>query len=220
MIRELKTSAGVLVALACLSHTQSVTAQEAPFIFELTPFAGYRFGGAFEEEDTDRTFDLDESNAHGIILNIREGPNTQWEVLYARQSAGVDVEPPLANGPAPDLDVEYLHFGGTVLSRGENTRGFLAATIGLTRFDPQPGGSGAETNFSGSIGGGVQFRASRRLGVRLEGRVVTTFVSSDSDLFCSIGGASSVCAVRVEGSTLTQWELRAGLVFRFSPPSN
>ena len=215
MLNKTKNAAGSLFALACLCHAQSVTAQEAPFIYELTPFAGYRFGGAFEEEDTDRTFDLEESNAHGIILNIREGPNTQWEVLYARQSAGVDVEPPLAEGPAPELDIEYLHFGGTVLSRGENTRGFLAGTVGLTRFDPQPGGSGAETHFSGSIGGGVQLRASRRLGIRLEGRVVTTFLSNNSDLFCSIGGASSVCAVRVEGATFTQWELRAGLVFRF-----
>jgi len=194
-------------------------AQEGPFKFELSPFAGYRFGGEFEEEGTERTFDLGDSNAHGIILNIREEANTQWEVLYARQSTAVDTQPPLAE-PVPDLDVEYLHFGGTYLGDGLNTRPFLAATIGLSRFDPKPSGSGAETYFSASIGGGVQLRAAKRVGIRLEGRVVTTFVDSDSQIFCRSGGVTNFCAIRVEGSTFTQFELRAGLVFRFSSLRN
>ena len=204
-----------LLAVACCA--QPAIAQESPYRFELSPFAGYRFGGEFEEEGVDRTFELDESNAYGIILNIREGANTQWEVLYARQSAAVMAEPPLGTEPVPDLDVEYLHFGGTYLGDGDSTRPFLAATIGLTRFDPEPSGSSAETYFSASIGGGVQLRATKTLGVRLEGRVVTTLVDSDSEIFCRTGGFTNFCAVRVDGSTFTQFELRAALVFRFSP---
>ena len=207
----------VQAALACLFCTHAAVAQERPFRFELSPFAGYRFGGEFEEEGTDRTFEPDESNANGIILNIREGANTQWEVLFARQSTAVAAEPPLGTEAVPDLDVEYLHFGGTYHGDGNNTRPFLATTIGLTRFDPEPSGTSAETYFSASIGGGVQLRATRRLGVRLEGRVVTTLVSSDSEIFCRTGGVTNFCAVRVDGSTFTQFELRAGLVFRFSP---
>ena len=212
-----RTASAAVAILACLCQIDPVIAQEGPFKFELSPFAGYRFGGEFEEEGSDRTFELNESNAHGIILNIREKSNTQWEVLYARQSTSVDTQLPLANEPIPDLDLEYLHFGGTYLSGADGTRPFLAATIGLSRFDPEPSGSGTETYFSASIGGGVQLRATRRLGFRLEGRVFTTFVDNDSEILCRSGGATNFCAIRVEGSTFTQWEVRAGLVFRFLP---
>lgn len=208
------------MALACLGLSSKTFGQEGPFRFELVPFAGYRIGGEFEEEGTDRTLDARESSAQGLILNIRESGNTQWEVLYTRQSTAVDALPPLAR---PDLDIEYLHFGGTYLSDGEHTRPFLAATLGLSRFDPEPSGSGAETYFSASIGGGVHLRATKRLGIRLEGRFVTTLVDGDSDIFCRSGGATNFCAVRVEGSTFTQFELRAGLVVRFGslrPPGS
>jgi hypothetical protein len=49
---------------------------------ELTPFAGYRIGGEFEEEGTDNTFGLDESESWGLVVNFpAANVDTQWQGL-------------------------------------------------------------------------------------------------------------------------------------------
>jgi hypothetical protein len=88
-------------------------------------------------------------------------------------------------------------------------------TFGVTNFDPQVSEFSSENFFSTSFGGGVQLNASERFGLRLEGRVYGTFLEDDSSIFCqSIGGAGS-CLIQVDATVLTQWEARAGVVFRF-----
>ena len=204
-----------MIAAVSLCHTTSAAAQDKLFKFEITPFAAYRIGGQFDEKDGDGQFELNESDAQGIMLNIRANPNGQYELLYARQDTEVDTQGLFVNDPLIDLDVEYLQIGGTYLFDGENTRPFIALTLGVTHFDPQPAEFDSESYFSASFGGGVQLNASQRIGVRIEGRVFTTLVESDSDIFCSSTDGVGACLIQVDGTTLTQWEARAGLVFRF-----
>jgi len=199
--------------LLCLS-TPSV-AQDKQFKFEVTPFAAYRVGGSFDEENGDGRVDLNDSSAQGIMFNIKANPNGQYELLYARQSTDANTTGLLVNDSIIDLDVEYFQFGGTYLFDGETTRPFLALTAGMSRFDPGIVGSGSESFFSASLGGGVQLNATGRLGVRLEARVFTTFVDDDSNIFCASEEGTGSCLILVDAKILTQWEARAGLVFRF-----
>jgi hypothetical protein len=192
-----------------------LAAQEQSFKFELTPFAAYRVGGNFEAKDDDGRVELNDSNAQGIIFNIKANANGQYELLYSRQSTDADTRGFLINDPRIDLEVETFHFGGTYLFDGENTRPFLALTLGITQFDPGISDSGSESFFSASLGGGVQLNATKRLGFRLEARAFTTFVEDDSNIFCGSSGDAGGCLIRVDARTLTQWEARAGLVFRF-----
>jgi len=149
------------------------------------------------------------------MFNIKANPNGQYELLYSRQSTDADTTGFLINDPTIDLDVETFHFGGTYLFDGENTRPFLALTIGLTQFDPGLADSNSESFFSASIGGGVQLNATKRLGFRLEARAFTTFVEDDSNIFCVSTEGTGACLIQVDARTLTQWEARVGLVFRF-----
>jgi hypothetical protein len=190
-------------------------AQDKPFKFEITPFVAYRVGGDFEEKDGNGKVELNESNAQGITFNIKANPNGQYEFLYSRQSTDADTKGFLVDDPTIDLDVETFHFGGTYLFDGDKTRPFLAFTLGLTQFDPGLADSGSESFFSASIGGGVQLNATKRLGFRLEARAFTTFVEDDSKIFCESAGGAGGCLIQVDARTLTQWEARAGLVFRF-----
>jgi hypothetical protein len=205
----------VVMAIASLLHSTPAAAQDANFKFELTPFAGYRIGGSFEEKDGAGRVELNDSNAQGIMFNIKANPNGQYEFLYSRQSTDARTEGFLANDPTIDLDVETFHFGGTYLFDGENTRPFLALTLGVTQFDPGITDSDSESYFSASLGGGVHLNATKRLGVRLEARAFTTFVEDDSNIFCVSSGGAGGCLIQVDGRMLTQWEARAGLVFRF-----
>ena len=203
-----------MLAAATL-HSSPIAAQESSFDFEITPYAAYRIGGQFEEEEGDGEFELNDSNSFGIMVNFRANPNGQYELIYGRQQTEIDTQGLFVNDPLFDLDVEYLQFGGTYLFDGNNVRPFIALTVGVTHFDPQPAEFGTENFFSSSIGGGVQLNATKRFGVRIEGRVFTTFLDNDSNIFCeSIGGAGS-CLIRVDSTILTQWEALAGLVFRF-----
>ncbi len=204
-----------MIAAVSLCHTTPVVAQDKLFKFEITPFAAYRIGGQFDENNGSGQLELNESAAQGIMLDVRVNPNGQWELLYAHQETEVDTQGIFVNDPQFDLDVEYFHLGGTYLFDGDNTRPFVVVTLGLSHFDPQLAGLDSESYFSMSIGGGLQLNASKRFGVRLEGRLFTTFVDTDSNIFCSSVGGAGTCLIQVDGSTVTQWEARAGLVFRF-----
>lgn len=204
-----------LLVAGVLFYTPPAAAQDKQFKFELAPYAAYRLGGSFEEKDGDGKFELDDSDAQGIMLSGLVRSNTQWEVLYGRQSTDVDTQGLFVNDPFFDLDVEYFHFGGTYLFAGDNVRPFIALTIGVSHFDPGPDNFDSESFFSASFGGGWQLNASKRFGVRLEARAFTTFIENDSDIFCESSAAGGACLIVVDAEILTQWEARAGLVFRF-----
>ena len=203
------------VLLLSIIFFASAQAQDESFKFEITPFTSYRFGGSFDEMDGTGEFELNDSNAFGVMLDIKANPNGQWELLYAKQSTEIDTQGLFVNDPFIDLDIEYFHFGGTYLFDGKNVRPFIAMTVGLSQFDPQFADLDTENFFSASFGGGVQLNATGRLGARLEGRVFSTFVDSESSFFCSSAGGAGACLIQLDGTVLTQWEARAGLVFRF-----
>lgn len=201
----------IIVAIAIFIPAP-VIAQDDSTSFELTPFAAYRGGGQFEDKEGLVEFELQESNAWGLILNGNVEANTQWEVLYSNQSTSIEAIP---DEPDLDMDVEYLHLGGTYLFGGERVRPFIAATIGASRFDPQPSGFGSETFVSGSFGAGWKINLAKNLALRVEARGYATLVDNDSQLFCVSSDAGGACLIVLEGSFFTQWETRAGLVFRF-----
>ena len=205
----------ISVAIVSLSVAVPAAAQNTASTFELTPFVAYRVGGSFSEEDGDGQVDLNESSAEGIMFNIRANPKGQYELLYSRQSTDARTSGFYPGDPTVDIDIEHYHFGGTYLFDGQNTRPFIALTLGASRFDPKHAESTAETFFSASFGAGVQLAASRRVGLRLEARVFTTLIDDSSAIFCSSVNGSGSCLIRVEGNLLSQWEARAGLVFRF-----
>ncbi len=201
--------------IICLLLATSASAQDKPFKFEITPFVGYRLGGHFEDGESGAEFDLGESDAWGITLNILANPNGQWELLYAHQGTEIATQGLFASDSLIDLDVEYLQLGGTYLFDGDSVRPFIALTLGVSQFEPQLPEFDSETFFSASFAGGLHLSANNRIGVRLEGRVYTTFVTSDSNIFCSSVGGAGTCLIQIDGTTVNQWEVRAGLVFRF-----
>ena len=88
-------------------------------------------------------------------------------------------------------------------------------TLGATHFDPDFPNLDSETYFSASFGAGIRMNATEQLGVRLEGRVYSTFLESDSRIFCGSNFGVGECIIEASGTTLNQWEARAGLIFRF-----
>jgi len=190
-------------------------AQEQSFNFEITPYGAYRFGGEFEEATGNIAIEVDDNSSYGLILNAKHSPITQWEILYSHQETSADTLGLGLAEPVLDIDLDYLHAGGTYLWDGEHVRPFLSATVGVTQVDVSTAGYDSDSFFSFSLGLGLQVRPSDRLGIRLEARSFGTMLDTDTDLFCQFGPANNICAVRIDGSVLWQLEAIAGIVFRF-----
>lgn len=204
-----------LFALLIFSASAPAIAADPLPRIEITPFAGYRLGGEFQEQMSDVVFDFNEAGAFGLVVSGRVESNSHWEAFYSQQSTDVDVDPMLFGSGDFDLDVQYFHLGGSVSYDAPFGQPFVAATIGATRLDPTQAGFDAESFFSFSLGGGLRFAPTERIGVRLDARAVGTLVESDTDLFCLSDEGGATCALRVDGNVLWQFEGSAGISFRF-----
>jgi hypothetical protein len=194
-----------------------VAAQKVPGRIELTPYGAYSLGGTFTDLESDAEAELQDSGNFGLLLNIRQAANTQWEVIYSQQSTDTEVTGLPTADEIHETTAHYLQGGGTYQGDGDKVRPYLAATIGVTYFDVATDGYDSETFFSFSIGTGLQIWPNNRLGMRLEARAFGTLVRSDSDLFCisDPGNGTAGCAISVAGEVLWQFQAMAGVVFRF-----
>ena len=202
-----------LPILLMLLFPALLQAQEATT--EITAFGAYRFGGTFEEEDSDASYELNDSPSFGLILNIRHQDPTQWEIFYSQQQTEAEFVGGTAIDPEVDIDLHVLQLGGTYQWDGEVARPYLAFTLGGTHVRTSSADSKSDTFFSGSIGVGMKFLPTSRVGIRVEARAYGTLVSSSTDLFCSTGPDLNICAIRLEGRMLSQVETFAGITVRF-----
>jgi hypothetical protein len=204
------------LCLFAVLNTVPTKAAETGYRFQLTPFAGYRLGGTFEDKENEIEYELENNPSYGLILNFPSKGNTEWEIYYSKQSTEVDIAGFVPSENALDMDVEYLQVGGTYLFGQTNTATpYFVATAGATRMDPGGANTKSDTFFSASVGGGWKYFPASRVGLRLDGRFIGTFVDSNSRIFCQSGSSGGECAVNTSGKLLYQFELQAGVIFRF-----
>ena len=182
---------------------------------ELTAFGGYRFGGTFDVQDTDSSYEWQDASSFGLIWNHPYRDNTEWEVFFSRQSSEAELSGTAALATELDVETTTLQVGGTYLWDGQKAQRYLVATIGGTHMEARSQESASDTFLSGSIGLGVKIAPSARIGLRLEARWNMVLTSSSTDLFCRTGPDLNVCAVKTEGDLFHQVEAFAGVVFRF-----
>lgn len=185
---------------------------DAEWGLEITPYAGYTIGGNFEDNNTGANLDVKEGGSFGLVLGLPDTPETQYELFYGFQRTKVTGGGTLGGETLFDLDIHYLHLGGTYLFPGEKVRPFLSGGLGGTHFVPHGSGMSQKTYFSLSLGGGAKIPISGHVGLRFEGRGFLTILPDSTEIFCvSSGGAA--CSVRVKGDVLGQVLLMAGITF-------
>ncbi len=198
--------------LVLLLYASVAQAQDDSLGLEITPLGGYRFGGSFDIQESSDAYEMEDSSGFGLVFNLREQANTQWELIYSRQNGTAELNSASALQSRVDVDIQVLQIGGTYQGSGSRARPYVALTLGGTRFATD---SGNDSFFSGSIGLGLQVMPDARVGIRLEARAYGTLTDSDTDIFCRTGPDLNVCAVQVDGEIFSQIETFAGIVFRF-----
>jgi len=183
--------------------------------FELTPFVGYRFAGDFDNISdptlTYRAVDVGDSETYGLIFDINMGENAQIELSWSRQDTTLTGKQ--YSGPNVDLTdttIDYWHVGGNILFGDslDDGRGFLTFSIGGTHFSPDA--YSGSTQFSFGFGGGGKFYFSDLFGVRVQGKLLSTYVNSSTSWWCAGG-----CWTVSNPNYLLQAEVDVGLIFRF-----
>jgi len=202
---------GVLLSALGLLLLLLPSAARAGREFEVTPSAGFRFGGTLSESTTGDVLTVGESAGFGLTLGLRESPRTLYELVYRFQRTDLIGEE--GTGEAPprtDMDIHCLQIGSAYEFDQARIRPFISAGLGLTTLVPGGAGEDSSTNFSLSLGGGVKIPFTERTGLRLEGRGYLTLLESGTEIFCiSSGGVS--CAVGVQGDFFGQFEVQAGI---------
>jgi opacity protein-like surface antigen len=180
---------------------------------EITPFYGYRFGGDVDHVEGASSVEVGEGSSYGIMVDIEVEKDGFIEIRYSRQSTelrATDSTFGAGQVTVADVDVDHFIVGGTYQwETNSPVRPFVSADLGAVHFSPE--GFDGETRFAFGLGGGVKLPVSDHLGLRFDGRWVTTRLSGDTDLFCS-GGS---CLVVTEGTFFNQFEFTAGLSFKF-----
>jgi opacity protein-like surface antigen len=179
---------------------------------EITPYAGYTIGGNFTDNVTGAHLDVEEGGNFGLVLGLPDTPETQYELFYGFQRTKVTGGGTLGGETLFDLDIHYLHVGGTYMFPGEKVRPFLSGGLGATHFVPHGSGLDQKTYFSLSLGGGVKVPISGHVGLRFEGRGIMTILPDNTEIFC-VSSNGAACNVKVNGDVLGQLLLMAGITF-------
>lgn len=213
-----------LITLLLLIPASSLFAQDwrgrryntpADTKFDLTPFAGYRWGGTIYSDQTDlygQNVDLQSSANYGISLGIpvsRTGMKV--ELMVDRQDTNV------GNGgglftPADNFGnfhVTYFH-GGLLIpfAQSRTATPYVAVSAGITNLDPSQSGVQSSNKFSAAAGVGVNVPINPQLGLRVEFRGFYTPMGSNNNNCYR-------CSFNTYNHDLVQGETKVGLSVKF-----
>ncbi len=207
-MRTTRLTALVAIVFLAVSFPLRATSGD----FEVTPFAGYTWGGQFSDSVTGTPLKVDETSNYGFMVDFKTDELSQIELYISRQKTKLKTDSGLFSGnPLFDLDIEYYHLGGTYSPNPGKIRPFVVGTLGATHMVPKGTGLDSLTKFSLGLGGGVKMFATDHIGLRLEGRWFGTLFDGSGSAFCSSGA----CAIQVQGSLFSQFVMNAGLIIGF-----
>ena len=195
-----------LITLNLLLISQAALAENT----EVSIFSGYRTGGDLEIANTGLNVSLDESNSYGIIIGQDYGPEHVMEFLYSYQNTDLVDANTVPGTKLLDVDVEYFQVGGSQIWSDKQIDKFFGATLGAIHLNPNDSTLSSKSRFAMSLGGGLVYKFTKNIGLRLDLRAYFASFGSSST-FCASNGQ---CVVAGSGF-MRQVDASAGLRFRF-----
>lgn len=195
------------IALAFLLSASGVWAAERDV--RLTPLLGLRGGATLDPSSPQEGWaEADASASLGLAVDFGVRPDGRVEIFLDRQE--LDFEPKAGQGGSGfDLTIDYLHAGGIYEPQSKGARGFVAAGVGLTRFEADGASVNDSLGLSGSLAGGAMVPMGERMILRLELRGYATLSEMSLEAACGPG-----CVVNLSGGGWYQLAARVGLAIR------
>jgi hypothetical protein len=181
--------------------------------FELTPFAGYTYGGRLFADQTglNENVRAQSSANFGADFAIPIGwEGFKLELMANHQAthltAGSGLFSP--SDRIADFGVTYYHAGLIIpFAQSRSATPYVVVSAGVANLDPDIAGSTSENRFSASGGVGVKIPFNRNAGLRLEARGYYTTLPNDN--------ACRRCSFDYTDRDFYQGQTNVGVYFRF-----
>lgn len=178
---------------------------------EITTLVGQRILGEVSDNQTNDSLEYSNQTSYGLIINLDDTKNTQYEGYLSRQVTSLKPEGYLS-GSSFDLSIIHAQLGGSyVFYERKHIHPFVGATLGIVHVIPEEAGYNDKSYFAYTINGGVKLMANDHLGLRLEARMINTVVNGSGKIFCN----NNECLVNIDTAGFNQLEFSAGLLVRF-----
>jgi opacity protein-like surface antigen len=213
-----------LALVAALTAT-AASAQVREGTVEISPFAGYLFGGEFARGTTsvfDFRVDVDDDATYGLRLgyNITDSFELEIQASHTGTHFVTDDDELFGDdsGNLGDLDIDY--FLGYMTFNFGHRRAVPYVTVGagVASLDPDIPFSDArrDTRFTGSLGIGLKAFVNPHFGLRFDGRGYATWLDNrnrDNRFSCDDNDFFDSCDN--DRDWLTNGEISFGLIFAF-----
>ena len=200
-----KTVIAVLLFLVTASST--AMAQDKA---DLSGMAGYAFGASVDVFSG--RLKVEDGLTYSGTLGFKPRRDYQVELNWTYHPTDLRYTP--FTGPIEKIgiDVHYFQIGGLREFPSGQAKPFVKFSVGATYFNPASGTLGginisSEWRFSFMFGLGAKYFFSPRVGLRLQGDLIGTFLSSSGGAFCGFGG----CSLGLFGYGMFSGDLLAGL---------
>ena len=214
----------LLALVTAFGLSSSALAQAGVQPIEVTPFAGYLFGGkllssppipfvGFDQIAVADHFDF------GVRLGFNASSTIEPEIQWTRTNTALMLEPVPGqpNLLKPSLTIDYLLAGASYNFLSGNIRPYVSLSLGAARISEvgQLNLVGYQlmpaTNFAVSAGVGVKMFMTPNLGFRFEARGYGSETPGNFVAACSMGDVSRSCVK----SWIMNGDLTGGLVIAF-----
>ena len=210
-----------LVLVFAAGISTAALAQVRQGTVEISPFAGYLFGGEFSRGSND-LFDFrveaDDDVTYGIRLGFNLTDNFEMEFQASRtESAFVSDDDVLFGGNGNsfgDLTIDYFLGYATFNFGHGHAVPYFTIGAGVANLDPDVPGTSAQsdTRFTGSLGAGVKVFVNPHFGFRFDGRGYATSLGDNNNDFGCDDEFFDDCN---NNDWLTNGEISGGLIFAF-----
>ena len=195
---------GVVITVVLFFAIQ-VNAQK----LELTPFIGYETGA---KAYTNRGYlHIGDGMNFGGSLDVALGGGRFAELSYSHLKSYLSIDDPLVPPTKSDLTVDYYSAGILQeLKPKAKVSPYGLFTIGLVNYRPATGDISSENKMHISIAGGIKIRATERIGLRLQARLLMPIFYTGT--YFSVGSGGSGYGMS-GGIVAVQGDFTAALVF-------
>jgi hypothetical protein len=179
---------GILITLLALTAVPAL-AQDRSGTYEISPFGGGNFGGTLTtytaSTQTERKLDIGDSGAYGVRFGYNFSNRAGIELGWAHASNGVFAGPSGAFVPRTrlgDFDTDAFELNGVfAFTKGKVVPYFtIGGGVNSMKLALTGQGSSTETKFVGNMGIGVKFWVTPQFGLRIDGRIRSTYLGDNS----------------------------------------
>jgi opacity protein-like surface antigen len=215
------TLAPAMLALA-LASVRPVDAQTAIPPFEVSPFAGYLFGGSVFHDSQGAPFSrivVADHFTFGVRVGFNATSRFEPELQWSRTDTEMNFDQEDL-GPHIPLTIDYFLAGASYNFSAGRIRPYVSVGLGAARLQDvrvTARGIRPATNFAGSLGVGIKAFLTPNVGLRFDARgYASQILGRDFFIRCkkpSEGGA--IAPVPCGDHWLWNGDLTGGLVFAF-----